>query len=1182
MRQDLGARVREPSNHRGAVHRVHRREPLERHAFEQVELEHRALARVESVHRRSKRHAKSLFGVLANERGFGIAHGSIRARSLGFEVVRESIRGRCRVDLVGADHVERDARGGHAREPFEPAAPRVREDPRRRAFIGHEQPNANALLDLVEHRGVEPHRRKRLVDRPEDFTLESRDRVRLTAHDGARKLHLALVDPLFGHEAIVRELATLEPAVNASECPDDLVLDEFVRGELDAVTTRSIDAHMDQCASCSELVGMLARSHRDTTATNITLEAGAEIGPYVLRSLLGEGASGLVYLAWDPRLEREVALKILRPERAQDPVQRERVRREATALAKLTHENIVTVFDVGETRGSTYGMYVAMEVVRGPTLRAWLDARERPWRESLAVVLAAGRGLAAAHARGVLHRDVKPENIVIGEDRVRLADFGLAAPTIERRELDEGALTHPLTQTGALLGTPLYMAPETLDGAPATERSDLFSLGVVAFEALTGRRPFVATTIAALRDAIARGPSLRGTSVDAAVLRVVARALDAAPERRPASVARWLADLQRASSSVSRSWSMRALAVASVATLSLGLWARSHRPAVEPRTLACVAAPKPVTAESLAAIERAFVAQESRVGAALAREVTSALDRWADRWTSAGAAVCRAPASSPELRAAQRRCLDETRGDFDAIVSSLADANRSAVLSSSSIAFDLPSITRCTDTRALVATEAPPTDPALRREVTRAETLVRESISKMTTGHYREAADRAAEAERAADASRWAPVRSRAARALARSLRALGAHTDASRAARRAALVAEAGRDDDGAARAWLELVASEGSRGAWNDTVAAIDQAEASIRRVGDPALDSSLALLSGLAQSNLGHLDRAKSELDRALALRAQHGGDRSPVLTALANIARERGELDRALALHREAMELDRARTGADHPDQARHLHNIAGVLRRAERRDEAREHYRRALDLEERWLGMRSIERGLELNSLGLLALEARSFDEAERSLLEAESILGTTVDAPLATLNLALVALARDRHAEAIERARRALARDTSTFGNEHLRVARAHKVLGLALVASGDRDHGRAELEAARSIVASRTDAESIAVRTECEQALAASVVVASVPVRARPSAARIERPTAVAIEPPVSTVTVDAASVRDATAVAEVRPLQDSGVAPRVVVAPVVVPVHHAAGASGSGSYGPSQRWTP
>ncbi|MBL8681853.1 MAG: serine/threonine protein kinase [Myxococcales bacterium] len=970
--------------------------------------------------------------------------------------------------------------------------------------------------------------------------------------------------------------------MNASECPDDLVLDEFVRGELDATTTRSIDAHMDRCPSCSELVGLLARSHRSDTHSGATLERGAEVGPYVLRSLLGEGASGLVYLAWDPRLEREVALKVLRPERARDPVQRERARREASALAKLTHENIVTVFDVGEADGQ---LYVAMEVVRGPTLRAWLDARSRPWREALAVVIAAGRGLAAAHARSVLHRDVKPENIVIGEDRVRLADFGLAAPTIPRGSLDEGALSHALTQTGALLGTPLYMAPETLDGAQATERSDLFSLGVVAYEALVGRRPFVAATLAELRASIAQGPSLRGSPVSAPVLRVIARALEANPERRPSSVAAWLAELDRASRASPRAAVLAVIATATVA-LSAGAWARTNRASHAPSVAACSAGARPLTRDARDAIERAFVREEPRVGAALARELNAALDRWADRWFAASEAVCRvgpttaAPAPSPELRAAQRRCLDHARGDFDAVVASLARANRSVVLASSSIAFELPPIERCADTRALVATEAPPTDPSRAREVTRAEVLVRESISNMTTGHYRDASARAAEAERAADASQWAPVRSRASRALAKALRALGSHVEASRAARRAALVAEAGRDDDGAARAWLELVASEGARGAWSETIAAIDQAEASVRRVGDPALESSLALLNGLALSNLGHLDRATTALDRALALRAQHGGDRSPVLTALANVARERGELDRALALHREAMELDRARTGLDHPDRARHLHNIAGVLRRAERRAEAREHYLQALELEERWLGPRSIERGLELNSLGLLALEARSFDEAERRLLEAESILGATLDAPLATLNLALVALSRGAHSVAIERARRALARDTNTFGANHLRVARARKVLGLALVASGSTREGRAELEASRAIVASRTDAESIAVRDECERALA-SREAPSRP-RAQPTAPTVTTtrstalPDAHAIAP-----SSDAATERDAGTVAIAPALRDAGVATRTT--PVsVAPQRYVPSGSGSGSYGPSQRWTP
>ena len=984
---------------------------------------------------------------------------------------------------------------------------------------------------------------------------------------------------------MVRDLATLELAVNASECPDDVVLDEFVRGHLDAATTRSVDEHMDRCESCSELVGLLARSQRAPIPDSATLEPGAEVGPYVLRSLLGEGASGLVYLAWDPRLEREVALKILRPERARDPIQRERVRREATALARLAHENIVTVFDVGEARG---GLFVAMEVVRGPTLRAWLDAGARPASEALAVVVAAGRGLAAAHARGVLHRDVKPENIVIGEDRVRLADFGLASPTLPSSDAEGGELSPSLTQSGVLLGTPLYMAPETLDGAAATERSDLFSLGVVAYEALVGERPFVASSIAELRASIARGPTAKRTNVDRALLRVVLRALAPKPDERPASVAAWIAELERAPRRSTPVASFAALAFAATLAVSFGVGLRSARSS-SPTAALCQSAPSPFDAASQRAIERVFSQREPRSGPTLARELCAALARWAQRWESASSAACAGPSSnlataapSPELREARRRCLDAARGDFLAVVSSLEGADRTAILASGTIAFELPSIERCADTRALLSTEARPADAASAREITRAESLIRQSISSMTNGHYREATERAAQAELAASASRWAPVRSRAARTRARALRLLGEHTEAIRSARRAALLAEGARDDDGAARSWLELVASEGARGAWEQTLAAIDQAAASVRRTADPSLESSVALLEGLAQSNMGRLERASTALDRALALRAQHGGDRSPVLSAQANIARERGELDRALALHREAMQLDRARTGADHPDQARHLHNIAGVLRRLDRRDEAREHYRRALDLEERWLGPRAIERGLELNSLGLLALDERSFDEAERLLVEAESILGDTIDRPLATLNRALVALGRGQPGSAEAHARDALARDVRFYGPTHVRVARARKVLGLALLAAGSLREARVELESSSSIVASRTDLDAATIRVECVRALA-ELSAREASARRAPRV-RSLRDASSARPATVATSTETAATVTTATTTAATTGPTGSS-ASTTATTPRVQPSTRdgfVPAASGSGSYGAAQRWTP
>jgi tetratricopeptide (TPR) repeat protein len=276
-------------------------------------------------------------------------------------------------------------------------------------------------------------------------------------------------------------------------------------------------------------------------------------------------------------------------------------------------------------------------------------------------------------------------------------------------------------------------------------------------------------------------------------------------------------------------------------------------------------------------------------------------------------------------------------------------------------------------------------------------------------------------------------------------------------------------------------------------------------------------------------------------------ERGADRSAVLTAKANLARQRGALDEALRLHEEASALDRARLGEDHPLTAVHRHNTAGVLRRLARFDEAKTAYLQALRVERRWLGEGSIEAGLTQNSLGLLALESGALDEAERWLLAARTALRGRSEEPLATLNLALLAIARRQHEPAIALATEALARDTATFGAGHLRAARAAKVRAVALIGARRWTEARRDLTAARAALEGATDAESQMVRDECETLERGMAHAAP---RARPRQPSEPRPAS--------------AGVREGPAAVVTEPRR-AGPAP-----------------SGSGSYGPAQRWGP
>ena len=314
------------------------------------------------------------------------------------------------------------------------------------------------------------------------------------------------------------------------------------------------------------------------------LAAGARLGRYVIRDRLGSGGMSHVYRAEDPGLRREVAIKLLHPERALGAAARERFAREGQAMARLTHANVATVFDTGEDGDRCY---LALELLEGGTLADWLAAG-RGEREIHLAMRGAARGLAAAHALGIVHRDFKPENVLFTRDGTpRVCDFGLAATTAPEPAADVsdaaargtgGDLGHGagddaagddarLTVAGAVMGTPAYMAPEQRDGRAADERTDQFSLCLVWLEALG-------------RDRATPAGAAGGARGEAPVIRALVRGLAADPARRWPSIAALLAELdvleQRRTR---RRWNRAAIAIVAVgAAIAAAVWARARDP----------------------------------------------------------------------------------------------------------------------------------------------------------------------------------------------------------------------------------------------------------------------------------------------------------------------------------------------------------------------------------------------------------------------------------------------------------------------------------------------------------------------------------------------------------------------------------------------------------------------------
>ncbi|MEM9462305.1 MAG: serine/threonine-protein kinase [Myxococcota bacterium] len=284
-----------------------------------------------------------------------------------------------------------------------------------------------------------------------------------------------------------------------------------------------------------------------------------ELGRYLITGTLGQGGSGYVFKAFDPTLDRRVALKVLHKEL--DDKHTTRLLREAQAMAKLSHPHVVHVYEVGEVDGRSF---VAMELVRGRTLKQWMQQDPRPsWRECIEVFLQVGSGLAAAHGRGLVHRDFKPSNAIIDDEgRARVLDFGLARQVGDQLsdELSIAALRASadtsknvpldvsLTKTGAVLGTPAYMPPEQMMGAEANARSDQFSFCVALYEAIYGERPFEGASMQALMISMTHGevrPAPKGSRVPARLRAVLLRGMALRPEARWPSMEALLEQLRR-------------------------------------------------------------------------------------------------------------------------------------------------------------------------------------------------------------------------------------------------------------------------------------------------------------------------------------------------------------------------------------------------------------------------------------------------------------------------------------------------------------------------------------------------------------------------------------------------------------------------------------------------------------
>lgn len=814
-----------------------------------------------------------------------------------------------------------------------------------------------------------------------------------------------------------------------------------------------------------------------------TLARGAAVGRYLVISELAAGGMGTVYAAYDPELDRRVALKLVDPAgRASLPPAR--LLREAQALARLAHPNVLTIYDAGVTDGA---VFLACELVEGTSLHTWLRGGRRSRREVLRAFSAAGRGLAAAHDAGLVHRDFKPANVMIDRDgRVLVVDFGLAraaspspgveggvVPLAELGTTPEPPALRPPAPASVAAGTPAYMAPEQRAGGEAVPASDQYAFCVALTEALSGQRPPVEGDVGAwARRALRRQPQR--------LRRALERGLHPDPTERHASMPALVAILERDPWRARRRAAAAGLGVALVAFAAVEVRRASERRRSLCRsgeaTMAAVW--NPGRREALEASLRASgPSPTADFGAA-----TTALDRYAVAWQEMHRSACEAThvagTQSPELLDLRMACLEDRRRELEALLSVL-ERDGSGPAEAVEAAQSLTPVTRCADVRALLAT-VPPPDPATAPEVARVRDQLAGSEALERLGRYAEGvADARRLATRAEELGYW-PL---TAEVLLEQgiLEERGSDRGAAGTLGRAVDAAVAGGADRTAAEALVHLVRVEAYQLADHERARYYGSlATAALARLGEPAeLAADLADHLGRLAFQEGELESALTLHRRALELRRRALGEHHPevgsTLLRLAAVHAERGELDEAGRLAERAVELYRAGYGDGHPRLAVGLVQLGDIHYRRGDLAAAEAAQRQALGIREATLGPDHVQTAEVRLRLANTLLQGGRSDEARDLLERVRTVFAVELGSDHPRMadvlsSLGSIDLARGEHRRAGERFRQALAIQERAYGPDHPWVANTLYNLGLVAKAAGDPAVARQRFERALSI----------------------------------------------------------------------------------------------------------------
>jgi eukaryotic-like serine/threonine-protein kinase len=834
---------------------------------------------------------------------------------------------------------------------------------------------------------------------------------------------------------------------------------------------------------------------QDTNQTTSSLPRGTNLDRFVVLEKIGSGGMGVVYAAYDSVLDRKVAVKLLRGDAEGEAaaVRQDRLMREARAMAQLAHPNVNTVFDVGTYQGQ---VFVAMELIDGLTLTDWLQKKTRSIKEILDVFIQAGRGLAAAHRAGLIHRDIKPDNLLIGSDgRVRVTDFGLVAShasdqTTREKKTKSISISsedsESLTQTGAAMGSPAYMSPEQHRGETLSESSDQFSFCVALFEALYGQRPFSGDSVEQLAANVIEGridESAKSSAVPAWVRQIVLRGLRKNIADRFSSMDTLLAQLQK--DPVRKRRAVMTMIAVFVA-LAAGSWGL-YTALTSEKQIACQDSQLHLAgvwdAKRKQAISSAFTETKRPYAKETFEKVKSRLDEYSANWLAVHKSSCEATHirgdQSDTIFELRKQCLDRRLSELKALIDLFAAKSDPKILDMAVKAtYELTPLMICSDVEFLKARIPLPENPSKRKKVQALRKRIEQAEALKRVGKHKDILEEVKNIASEAGKLDYPAI-------LADALWLLGdlqsktneisaaeeTLNDAGRAAARA-------RDDRLQARILTRLIYVIGNlKDRRQSALALAPAARMAITRAGgDDLLRANLMNHIGVVHDSDGRYAASVEHHQKSLDLFHKVLGEEHPrIATAYDNLGvalKGQGKYDQAIDNYLKAHTIREKILDKRHPDIGNSLNNLGVVYDEKGDYKKAIAYYRQALEIWTKSLGTDNPRVAMATNNIGSYYNDHAQFEEAldyfKQSLEIRIRLLGEKHQYTLRVReNIAITHETMGKFDQAFEEFREILKLNEEVLGAEHPGVAFTSNRIGNCHLRRKEYDKAKAAYQRA-------------------------------------------------------------------------------------------------------------------